>query len=557
MNEQELKNKLQELINLPHEIECVEFKKAKNNYDFDDIGRYFSAISNEANLKGVSYGWLIFGITDKEKQIVGTNYRQNKEGLEKLKKEIADQTNHRITFREIYELHLPEGRVLMFQIPAAPPGIPATWRSRCYGREGESIDTLSVQEFEEIRCQTKEDWSAGICEKAAINDLDPEAIHKARLEYKNRYPDISSKIESWDKPTFLNKAKLTIQNRITRTAIILLGKDESEHFLSPSVAKISWILKNDKNNELGNQLFGPPFLMNVDRVFLMIRNLQYRYLPDGTLFPIEINKYDSWVIRESLHNCIAHQDYELKGRINVVEAPDEIIFSNVGNFIPGSVEKVIQQDSPPEIYRNSFLAQAMFNLRMIETRGGGIKKMFRTQIERFFPLPDYDLSCSDRVVVKITGRILNDNYTRLLIKNPEMDLQTVIILDKVQKRKLVSKEEHKILKSKKLVEGRYPNIFLSSKLATTTDEKTKYIKYKAFDDRHYKDMIIAYIKKYGSAGRKDIDKLLTDKLSDALDKSQKRNKISNLLRAMSKKDKTIKNKGTTRKPIWIINPQNP
>jgi ATP-dependent DNA helicase RecG len=81
MNEQELKEKLDELRTLPHETEWVEFKEAKNNYDFDDIGRYFSAISNEANLKGVSHGWLIFGITDKEKQIVGTNYRQNREGI--------------------------------------------------------------------------------------------------------------------------------------------------------------------------------------------------------------------------------------------------------------------------------------------------------------------------------------------------------------------------------------------------------------------------------------------------------------------------------------------
>ena len=118
--------------------------------------------------------------------------------------------------------------------------------------------------------------------------------------------------------------------------------------------------------------------MNVERVLAKVRNLRYRYLPDETLFPTEVDQYDPWVIREALHNCIAHQDYELRGRISIVETPDELIFTNVGSFIPGDVEKVIVQDSPPEIYRNPFLATAMVNLNMIETIGGGIKKMFRT-----------------------------------------------------------------------------------------------------------------------------------------------------------------------------------
>jgi ATP-dependent DNA helicase RecG len=444
----------------------------------------------------------------------------------------------------------------MFQIPAAPPGIPTTWRSRCYGREGESIDILSVQEIEEICGQTKEDWSAGICEKATINDLDPEAIHKARLEYKNRYPDISSEIESWDEPTFLNKAKLTIQNRITRTAIILLGKDESEHFLSPSVAKISWILKDEKDNKVSYQHFGSPLILKVDQVLSKIRNLQYRYLPDETLFPIDVTKYDPWVIREALHNCIAHQDYELQGGICLTETPDELIFENVGSFIPGTIEIVIRPNYAPHIYRNRFLSTAMVNLNMIDIIGSGIKRMFETQMKRCFPLPDYDLSKPDTVSVRIQGRILNETYARLLIKNPIIDLQIVILLDRVQKNIRISKDERKILKSKKLVEGRYPNIFLSSKIATTTDEKARYIKYRAFDDQHYKDMIIAYIKKYGAADRKDIDKLLMDKLSGALDESRKRKKISNILYAMSKKDKTIKNSGTYRQPKWILSQTN-
>ena len=63
----------------------------------------------------------------------------------------------------------------------------------------------------------------------------------------------------------------------------------------------------------------------------------------------------------------------------MVEKPDELIFSNLGSFIPGSVETVIEENAPPEYYRNQFLANAMVILNMIDTIGSGIRKMFRLQ----------------------------------------------------------------------------------------------------------------------------------------------------------------------------------
>lgn len=557
MDTRTLKNILDELRTLPKETESVEFKQASTHFETDKLGEYFPALSNEANLKNRECGWLVFGITDRNRKIVGTHYRLNRIKLDRLKSEVANQTTNRITFIEIYELHPPEGRVIMFQIPPATRGIPTAWKGHYYGREGESINALSLQEIEQIRNQVKrDDWSTQICTGATVDDLDPKAISRAREEYKRKNPQKTAEVDEWDNITFLNKAKITINGKVTNTAIVLLGKEESEHFISPSVAKLTWILKDLNNIEKDYEHFGSPFILNAERVFAKIRNLKYRYLPDETLFPTEINQYDPWVIREALHNCIAHQDYELRGKINIVENPDELIFDNVGSFIPGNVETVIMQDSPPEIYRNPFLAHAMVNLNMIDTIGGGIKKMFKTQMQRFFPLPDYDLTQPEKVIVKISGRVLNENYTKLLIKNADMDLFTVMLLDKVQKRIRLSKDEHTFLKSKKLVEGRYPNLFVSSQIAAITEEKAKYIKYRAFDDQHYRDMILAFIKRYGSASRKDIDELLLKHLSRALNEGQKRNKISNLLYAMSTKDKTIKNIGSRRVPKWVINKRN-
>ncbi len=553
MHEEQLKTILYELLALPRETEWLEFKQADRSFPFEKLGSYFSALSNEANLKGKDYGWLAFGIEDKTRRIVGTHYLSDRAALDKLKSEIANHTTSRATFVEIHELRLPEGRVVLFQIPPAPKGIPVAWKGHWYGREGESINALSMPEIEQIRNQAKgADWSAQICPEATIDDLDSEAILKARKEYRQKYPSKINEIDKWDDLTFLNKAKVIRQGAITGTAIILLGKEESESFISPSVARITWVLKSENGVDRDYEHFGPPLLINAEKLFAKIRNLKYRYLPDETLFPTEISQYDPWVIREALHNCIAHQDYELKGKINLIESPDELIFRNVGTFIPGDVETVIRQDSPPEIYRNPFLAQAMVNLNMIDTVGGGIRKMFQIQMDRFFPLPDYDLTQPERVSVRIQGRILNENYTRLLTKNRDIDLATVMLLDKVQKRVDVSKDEHRFLKSRRLVEGRYPNLFVSSRVAATTEEKAIYIKHHAFHDQHYKDMIIAFIREYGSASRRDIDELLIASLSDALDENQKQNKVANLLYAMSKKDNTIKNVGSHRKPKWVL-----
>jgi ATP-dependent DNA helicase RecG len=269
------------------------------------------------------------------------------------------------------------------------------------------------------------------------------------------------------------------------------------------------------------------------------------------LFPQEITQYDTWVIRETLHNCIAHQDYPAGGRINVVENSESLLFTNLGSFIPGTVEDVIRNDAPPEVYRNPFLAQAMVNLNMIDTIGSGIKRMFLLQRQRSFPMPDYELSNSNKVVVRLTGRVLDENYTQLLMRQTEIDLMDVIALDKIQKKRPLDNETFKRLKQRKFIEGRRPNLFVSARIADVTGDRAAYIKNRAFDKAHYKEMIVAYLQKFGQCTRSDIDGLLMGKLSDALDGKQKKRYITNLLQEM-KKDDHIFPDGTTRWAKWRI-----
>lgn len=551
MIEIELKRLLDSFRRLDSESECLEFKEAKTSYDFNKLGKYFSALSNESNLKGKDNAWLIFGIKDNPvpRIIVGSSYRANRAYLDSLKLEVANKTTNRITFTEIYELEYPEGRVVMFEIPSASRGIPTAWDGHYYGRDGESIGPLNIVELESIRRQTTiVDWSAQVVNSATITDLEPSAIQKARKEYVKKNPRRIAEINDWDDITFLNKAKVNIQGKITNTALLLLGKEESVHFLNPVVAKISWILKDKNNIELDYEHFGPPFILNTTGLFNKIRNLTYRYLDDSSLFPTEIKTYEPYVIREALHNCIAHQDYNLQGKITIVEKPDELIFTNLGSFLPGNIKTVIEQNAPQEYYRNTFLADAMVNLNMIDTIGSGIKRMFQEQRNRFFPMPDYNLCDPNKVEVRILGRIWDENYTKLLMSKTDLDLSTVVLLDRVQKSYPLEDDEINLLRKYGLIEGRKPNFYIAAGLAKITNKKTGYIKNKAFDNEYYRDMIVKYIAKFNSASRKDIEDLIVDKLPEILSDKQKKDRVKNLLQYLKAKNKisfTAENK-------WII-----
>lgn len=533
MTEKDLTAILYRLLAQQVEDEIVEFKEAKNGYDFNKLGKYFSALSNEANLKGKEFAWLVMGVKDVDHSIVGSQFRSYRPDLDNIKKEIADKMSNRITFHEIYELNMQTGRVVMFQIPAASTGIPVSFDGHFYGRDGESLVALSLEEIERIRVQNRVvDWSSEIIESATLDDLDPEAIGKARIEYLKRHPAQFDNLTEWDNKKFLDKARITIRGKITRTALILLGKEESLHLLSPAVTQIRWNLRSIDNQDKDFEIFHGPLILAVDKVYGKIRNLKYRYLQEGTLFPDEVLRYDPYTIRELLNNCIAHQDYTKGGMINVTEFEDDhLIFSNKGSFIPRTVEIAVLRDTPEEFYRNRFMVDAMRNLGMIETQGGGIRKVFNIQKDRLFPLPDYDLS-DGKVKVNVIGKVLDIKFARILLAHPGISLQDVMLLDKIQKKLSIPKESILYLKQKKLIEGRKPNLYLSEGVVAGTNNatlKAQYIKNRSLGDDHCKQMILKYIRQYGKASRKDLNALILDKLSDALDEKQKTKKLSNLL----------------------------
>ena len=485
------------------ENEVVEFKRAESNYDIDDLGKYFSALSNEANLREHEFAWLVMGCWDKKHIIEGTSFKDSEESLNRLKQDMSQHTTDKLIFREIVPIHVEGKRVLMFKIPASPRNIVMHWKGIAYGRDGESLVPLNQAKRDEIRNQPPiPDWTAQLVSNATIDDLDELALAKARIMYKkvhNRIP--AEEVNAWSVEEFLSNAGMMIDGGITRAAIILLGKPTSVYKLRPAVVKVTWTLRDESGDVLDYEHFTVPFILTVDKILGKIRNLTMRELPGGTLFPDVMQQYDDYSMREALHNCIAHQDYTMQERINLVENPGFLYYANGGSFIPGTLQKALASLGPQRHYRNECLCNGMVNFNMIDTVGRGIRKIFNEQRRRFFPMPDYEIDNDKReVAVRLYGNVINQKYTTLLKEKKELTLEDCILLDAVQKGHRITEEAAQELMAKGLVEGEYPELSISLNVARQTKQLPEYTRVSGLERSKLKQMALQFIQNAGAEG---------------------------------------------------------
>jgi ATP-dependent DNA helicase RecG len=551
MTNEELIHLIDDLRSLPQENEWVEFKTGSATTN-ERLGQYISALSNAACIHNQDFGYLVFGIIDDTHEVIGTTFKfkNRKEGNQELELYIRQYLHPSIRFSH-FICSYGTFHVEIFKVPAAK-GQPTHFKKIPYIRFNTSLtDLRNYPDFVRIIYNSEDDWSAQIIEKATLDALDTDAILKAKTIFKEKKAGtlLYAEVDKWDTPTFLDKAKLTIEGKITKTTILLLGKPEASHYISPSVSQITW--KLDSGEEKAYQHFESPLFLTVNEVLARIRNVKFKFFPNNQLIATEVLKYDPEVILEALNNCIAHQNYALHSRIILTEHAGKLIFSSAGNFFEGQADDYTLGDKTPKKYRNKFLVEAMLNLNMIDSLGYGIHKMYKSQRLRYFPLPDYTHSTNDNVIVEIYGHSINEKYAKLLIeKKDDLSLTEVILLDKVQKNLPISDDGAKLLKSKRLIEGRKPNFYISVKIAEITNQKAEYTRSKGLDKEVYKGFILKHIENHGFALREEIDTLIFDHLPSYMDEKQRKKRIENLLQEM-KYSNLIINTGSRGKSRWV------
>lgn len=532
--------------------EWKEFKNLKNSFcgdEKDDVISYVSAI---ANMEG---GHLVIGVHDKTLDIVGTdtyNYDRQKailrltercvnlstEGLD-IDEFVTDDTN-----RKVWVIHIPKHL----------PKRPVFAHNKAWQRIEDSLVEMTAERMSAILDEpifSETDWSAQIVADAMIEDLDEVAIAKARMMFKKVHSRIpEAEVNAWTVETFLSKCGIMKNGGITRAAIILLGKYESAFKLRPAVAQVTWTRRDEKQEVVDYEHFTVPFILTVDEILSKIENLTMREMPGGTLFPDTMKQYDDYTIREALHNCIAHQDYTMQQRINFVENPTYLYYSNAGSFIPGTLENALTNEEPQAYFRNECLCRAMVDFNMIDTVSRGIKKMFNEQWRRHFPMPDYEIDAKNRKVsVRIYGNEINEQYTNLLKTNKSLTLWDCISLDAIQKGRTIHEDIAQDLLNRGLIEGEAPNYTISLGIAKATRQLQGYTKQKGLDKEKIKQMILQYLKNAGTDGAKrdSIYEYVKDVMPQVKTHEQQLRLLGDILSALST-DKLIYPKGRT----WFL-----
>ena len=533
--------------------EWKEFKNLKNSFcgdEKDDVISYVSAI---ANMEG---GYLVIGVHDKTLEIVGTdtyNYDRQKAIL-RLTDRCANLSSEGLDIIE-YITSDTQKKVWVIRIPKHLPKRPVYAHDKAWQRIEDSLVELTLERLNSILDEplfTGSDWSAEIVPNATIDDLDEVAIAKARVMFKKVHSRIpAEEVNAWSVEEFLSNAGVMIDGGITRAAIILLGKPVSVFKLRPAVVRVTWSLRDEKQDVVDYEHFTAPFILTVDQILAKVRNLTMREMPGGTLFPDVMQQYDDYSMREILHNCIAHQDYTLQERINLVENPGFLYYVNGGSFIPGTVQKALATHGPQRHYRNECLCNAMVNFNMIDIVGRGIRKIFNQQWERRFPMPDYEIDAAKKeVAVRLYGNAINEKYTKLLKDNKDLSLEDCILLDAVQKGHRLSESDAKNLLERGLVEGEYPDLTISLSIARQTKQLPEYTKVKGLERDKLKQMALQFIQNAGEEGAK-LDAILEyikDVLPSTKSFEQKRRLLRHILEEM-KNENMIQVNGRT----WFEN----
>ena len=410
MTSYDLTELLRKLLASPSESEILEFKGANDNFDSDKLGKYFSALSNEAKLHNAEQAWLVMGVSNAQ-VVVGTAYRSDPIKLQNLKREIAEHCTNRLTFRGIYELMHEGKRVLFFEIPPATTGNPTAWKGHYYGRDGESLGPLNIDERHRIegRIPTQPDFERSIAFPNASIPHILELLDWQRYFALHKYSEPADAQEIIIKLVG-DKAVVRAEGQlhITNLGAILFARDlrQFEHLALKSI-RIVLYEGTGRTSAYISQTGQMGYAIGFNRAADWLNDRLPSHEEIGRARRETVPMYPVKAVRELIANAMIHQDFTVSGSSLMVE-----VFSNRIEIInPGTpLINVLDFLNHIAISRNELTAAVMEGLGICERRGSGIDSIVEECEKHQLPAPDF---------------IRGDNYTQAILYAPrplrEMD----------------------------------------------------------------------------------------------------------------------------------------
>jgi ATP-dependent DNA helicase RecG len=523
------------------EDEHLEFKEAKNRFDFEELVRYCCALANERG------GRLILGVTDRRPRlVVGTRAFDD---LNRTKLGLTERLRLRIDASEIQH---PDGRVVVFEVPGRPVGVPVEYKGAYWMRGGESLVPMTQDQLKRIFDEAQPDFSAQVCPGAALGDLEPAAVAEFRRRWslKSKRDDLLALSDE----RLLHDAELVVDGGVTYAALILCG---SRRTLGRYLAQAEIVFEYRSTEESiayqQRKEYREAYFLFHDDLWqtINLRNDLHSY-QDG-LFRYEIAAFNEDAVREAILNAVSHRDYRMAGSVFVRQFPEKLEVVSPGGFPPGiTPETMLFKQSP----RNRRIAEALARCGLVERSGQGADRMFGAAIREGKLPPSFDRTDAYQVSLTLSGKVQDERFLvflEKLAKEQEVPLHTddLLVLDAVHREVPIpgpcSSRVASLLQLgaiERVGRGRGVRYLLAPRFYRLVGRPGEYTRRRGLDRDTNKALLLKHIETMGTTG------CPLGELQDVLP-GLSRYQVQTLLREM-KKTGTIHPVGTTRAGRWHL-----
>lgn len=486
-----------ERVMLSEENAHLEFKEASTQFDFEKLANLSCALANEGG------GHLILGVTDKKpRRVVGSNAFRD---LEETSRKLLGALHLRIDAMEVSH---PNGRVVVFEVPARPPGVPIQHRGAYWMRIGGSLAPMPQDRLKRIFDEAGPDFSAEICPNATIDDLEREAVNRFRAMWQRKSGLTSLHGLSGDQ--LLRDAELVVGQAVTFAALILMGTRAALGRHLPQAETIFEYRSSDASLPVQQRKeYREGFFLWYDDLWATVnlRN-EVQQFRDG-LFVYDITTFNQAVVREAILNAVAHRDYRLGGSVFVRQFPRRLEIVSPGGFPPGvSAETILDRQSP----RNRRIAEALQRCGLVERSGQGANRMFEESIKEGKPHPDFSESDNHQVAVVLRGDIQDPRFLRFLEKVGGERLKSFtthdfLVLDCIHREeplpeplkvRLPALVEHGVVE--RVGSGRGTRYILSRNLHGLMGKKGVYTRRRGLDRETNKELLLRHMRETAAEG---------------------------------------------------------
>ena len=401
----------------------------------------------------------------------------------------------------------PDGRVVVFSVPARPIGMPLHIEGRYLMRSGESLVPMSADQLQRIFAESGPDLSAEVCKEANIKDLDVHAIELFRGRWTEKSGNAA--VSTMSVPQLLEDSELSINGSLTYAALILLGNRVAlGKFLSNAEVIIEYRATEGQISSSQRFEYRQGFLTFHDELWKQVnaRN-DVKSIREG-LFRRDIPAFNEDAVREAVLNAVCHRDYRLGGSVFIKQYPARLEIISPGGFPPGiTPDNVLKKQSP----RNRRLAEACGRCGLVERSGQGMDRIYDSALREGKAQPQFTGTDDFQVALIMRGEVIDPHFLRLLDSAQEhnivLNVDHLIVLDHIRQEAALTPDMEECVRHliklglvERVGKGRAGKLILSRGMYRVLGEPGTYTRYAGLDKETNKQLIVKHIKTCGKRG---------------------------------------------------------